>query len=96
MTRLNSEAELVARLDEAHALDKKHVEDFRCSVCIGLSLDPVMCSYCEHVFCLKCRKDYYNKPSNTTCSDCRVEVKDRYKPLNKKLRKKFKHLRFEC
>ena len=96
MSRLASEAELLARLDESHCLDKKLVEDFRCSICLCFSLDPVMCSECEHVFCLQCRKGYYNKPVNVTCSDCRVEARDRYKPLNKKLRKKMKHLKFEC
>ena len=72
MSRLASEAELVARLDESNCLDKKLVEDFRCSICLCFSLDPVMCSECEHVFCLQCRKGYYNKPVNVTCSDCRV------------------------
>jgi hypothetical protein len=55
-----------------------------------------MCSECEHVFCLECRKDYYSKPANVACSDCRVKAKDRFKPLNKKMRKKLKHIKFEC
>jgi hypothetical protein len=96
MSRLVSEAELVARLDEAQAVDKQLVEDYRCSICICFTFDPVMCSECDHVFCLACRKGYYSKPTNVTCSDCRVEAKERYKPLNKKLRKKIKRLKFEC
>ena len=96
MARLANDAELVARLDEAHALDKKLVEDYRCSICICFGFNPVMCSECEHVFCSACRKDYYSKPANVTCSDCRIEAKERFKPLNKKLRKIMRRLKFEC
>ena len=83
MSQLAYEAELVARLDEAHAIDKLLVEDYRCSICICFSFDPVMCSECEHVFCLECRKGYYSKPVNVACSDCRVEAIDRLKPPSK-------------
>jgi hypothetical protein len=31
-----------------------------------------------------------------TCSLCRQKPQDKFKPLNKKLRKKIKRLRFEC
>jgi hypothetical protein len=96
MNRLANEAELVARLDEVNAVDKKLVEDYRCSICICFSFNPIMCSECEHVFCLEFCICYYNKPANFSCSDCRVKAKDRFKPLKKKLRKKMKNLKFEC
>lgn len=98
MTPLISEAE-TARLDEGQAVDKKLIEDFRCSFCLSFINDPVMCSKCENVFCLECQQSYYSKPSNILCSYCRQEIskqEDRFKPLNKKLRKKMKQLKFQC
>ena len=55
-----------------------------------------MCSECEHVSCLVCQKTYYSKPANAACSICRQESKEKFKPLNKKLRKKMSRLKFEC
>jgi len=78
---------LEARLDEAYATDKKQVEEIICAFCCNLPVNPVMCSECEKVFCLEDQKIYFSKTTNETCCHCRVKPKNRFKPLNRKLRR---------
>jgi hypothetical protein len=74
VTRLSIEVELQERLNEAHATDKKLVQDFICSFCLSFPSNPVMCSECEKVFCIEEQKTFYRKPDNVACSMCRVEA----------------------
>ncbi len=84
------------RLEDVNCLDKQLVQDFICPFCLCFANKLVMCSECEHVSCLGCQKTYYSKTANVACSICRQQSKDKFKPLNKKLRKKMSRLRFEC
>ena len=82
--------------EDAYCIDKQLVQDFICPFCLCFPNDPVMCSECEHVSCLGCQKTYFSNPANLACSICRQESKDKFKPLNKKMRKKMSRLKFEC
>jgi hypothetical protein len=99
MNLLDDEAVLENRVDEELAVDTnkpKLLEDFICAFCTCFSIDPVMCDKCGKVFCVKEQVAFFAKPGNETCCLCRQVPKDKIKPLNKKLRKKMKKLRFEC
>ena len=99
MARLSNEAELTERLEEAHAVDTnkpKLVEDLICSFCLFFPFEPVMCDHCGHVFCLKEQITFFSNPKNQNCSYCRQVPTDKIKPLNRKLRKSMKMLKFEC
>ena len=99
MARLANEAELTARLDEAHAIDTnkpKLVEDLVCSFCLLFPFDPVMCDRCDKVFCLKEQTTFFSNPKNEICSLCRQVPTDKIKTLNRNLRRKLKKLKFEC
>jgi hypothetical protein len=99
MALLAYEAVLENRVDEAQAVDTnkpKLVADFVCAFCACFIFDPVMCDQCDKVFCVKEQIAFYALPGNNSCCLCRQVPTDKIKPLNRKLRRLMKKLRFEC
>lgn len=71
-------------------------QDFTCPFCLQLTVDSVMCTFCEHVFCMSCQKKYHCTAKKTLCVCCRQETKEKYRPLSDELREKRSLLKFKC
>lgn len=73
--------------------DKDIDEQFICSHCHGVFVDPVLCT-CKHVLCWDCFKS--RKTHYLGCSVCLKDLKVSSEPLKREWLKKLARLRISC
>jgi len=67
-------------------------EHFSCQICLDVVEDPIMCNWCESLFCRECELQYQRR--DTKCPSCRAEfVEGR---LSRLVRNSLNQKEFNC
>lgn len=80
---------------EVERFAEKVNDNYICSICTEVFKDPIMLSFCEHIYCRECIEEWFEKSQNCP-EDRRPATASDLKPPSRFFRNLYNNLKMHC